>query len=258
MGVPTYRSVSQVNELERCGEAYRLGRIERVWKKPAAWLPQGTAVHYAAEMWEKSLRTMSLDEAQAAFRQSYTDEVARYAAVTPNFDYWERSGPYNPRTDIERRWGIGMGQVESYLNYYAARPDEVPDVFDGVLAVELQFDVEFGDVPVRGLIDKVTNLEPEDLKTGKKPGSDFQLATYAGALKVKYDIPFKTGRYWMAQQGKPTRDYDLTGWSIQRLADEYGQADQDIKAERFVPKPDPQTCMFCSVRSSCSYSMAPN
>lgn len=256
MGVPTYRSVSQVNELDRCGEAFRLARIVRAWKKPAAWLPQGTAVHHAAEMWEKSARTMSLAEAQEAFKQSYADEVASYAAITPNFDYWERSGPYGGRVDIERRWGIGLAQVESYLNYYAERPDNKPDVFDGVQAVELEFDVMFGDVPVRGLIDKVTDQEPEDLKTGKKPGSDFQLATYAGALNVNYGIPFKTGRYWMAQQGKPTRDYDLSGWSVQRLADVYGEADEQIKAENFVPKPDPETCQFCSVRSSCSFAMA--
>lgn len=256
MGVPTYRSVSQVNELERCGEAYRLGRIERAWKKPAAWLPQGTAVHYAAEMWEKSGRTMSLKEAQQAFSKSYTEEVAKYAETTPNFDYWERSGPYTGRVDIERRWLIGMEQVKAYIDYYQLHPEKVPWQSPDGLAIELAFDVEFGDIPVRGLIDKVEDGEPEDLKTGKKPGSDFQLATYAGALNVLYDLPFRTGRYWMAQQGKPTRDYDLTGWSVQRLADVYGEADQQIKAENFVPKPDPDTCMFCSVRSSCKYAMA--
>lgn len=256
MGVPEYRSVSQVNELERCPEAYRLGRIERAWKKPAAWLPQGTAVHYAAEMWEKSERTMSLEEAQQAFKESYSKEIAKYAETTPNFDYWERSGPYNGRTDIERRWGIGLEQVATYIGYYQRYPEKVPWRSPDGLAIELAFDVEFGGIPVRGLIDKVEAEEPEDLKTGKKPGSDFQLATYAGALNVLYDLPFKTGRYWMAQQGKPTIDYDLTGWSIQRLADVYGAADEIIKAENFEPKPDPDTCRFCSVRNSCSYSLA--
>lgn len=256
MSAPTYRSVSQVNELERCPEAYRLGRIERAWKKPAAWLPQGTAVHYAAEMWEKSGRTMSLAEAQAAFDESYTEEVKKYALITPNLDYWERSGPYNGRTDIERRWGIGMSQVAGYIAYYQANPHEVPSVYNGVPAVEFEFDVMFGDVPVRGLIDMVVDDQPRDNKTGKKPGSDFQLSTYAGALAVKFDVPFTKGDYWMAQQGKPTRPYDLTGWSVQRLADVYGEADEQIKAENFDPKPSVDTCMFCSVRSSCTYAMA--
>jgi putative RecB family exonuclease len=213
-------------------------------------------VHYAAEVWEKSERTMSLEEAQEAFKRSYSQEVGKYAETTPNFDYWERSGPYNGRTDIERRWGIGLEQVATYIGYYQRYPEKVPWRSPDGLAIELAFDVEFGGISVRGLIDKVEAEEPEDLKTGKKPGSDFQLATYAGALNVLYGLPFKTGRYWMAQQGKPTRDYDLSGWSIQRLADVYGQADQDIKAENFEPKPSTETCMFCSVRSSCSYSMA--
>lgn len=256
MGVPTYRSVSQVNELERCPEAYRLARIERSWKKPAAWLPQGTAVHYAAEMWEKSSRTMSLEEAQEAFKLSYSKEVAKYAETTPNFDFWERSGPYNGRTDIERRWGIGMEQVASYIAYYHRHPEEVPGVYNDVPAVELEFDVMFGETPVRGLIDMVVDDKPRDNKTGKKPGSDFQLATYAGALAVEFDVPFSEGDYWMAQQGKPTKPYDLSDWSIQRLADVYGEADQQIKAENFVPNPSVETCQFCSVRSSCNYAMA--
>lgn len=256
MGVPEYRSVSQANQMSRCPEAYRLSRIERVWQKPSAWLPQGSAVHYAAEMWEKSGRTMTLAAAQAAFDESYTEEVRKYAEKTPNFDFWERSGPYNGRVDIERRWGIGMAQVAAYIKYYQEHPEEVPDVYGGEPAVELSFDVKFGDVKVRGLIDMVVDDKPRDNKTGKKPGDDFQLATYAGALAVQYDVPFTTGDYWMAQQGKPTRPYDLSGWSVQRLADEYGAVDELIKSENFEPKPDPGTCQFCSVRSSCDYAMA--
>jgi putative RecB family exonuclease len=252
----TYRSVSQVNQMNRCGEAYRLTRIERAWQKPSAWLPQGSAVHYAAEMWEKSGRTMTLAEAQAAFDQSYTEEVRKYALVTPNFDYWERSGPYDGRTDIERRWGIGMSQVAAYIKYYEDHPEEVPTQTPDGPGIELEFDVKFGDIDVRGLIDMVVDWTPRDNKTGKKPGDDFQLASYAGALKVKYDVPFTKGDYWMAQQGKPTRPYDLTGWSIQRLADEYGEVDEKIRAEDFEPNPSTENCMFCSVRSSCTYAVA--
>jgi len=242
--------------MNRCGEAYRLARLEKVWQKPSAWLPQGSAVHYAAEVWEKSGRTMSLADAQKAFDQSYSQEVGKYAAITPNFQYWERSGPYDARTDIERRWGIGMAQVAAYVKYYQEHPEEVPSEYDGTPAVEFEFDVEFGDVQVRGLIDMVVDDKPRDNKTGKKPGDDFQLATYAGALAVKYDIPFTQGDYWMAQQGKPTRPYDLSQWSVQRLADEYGEVDQKIKAEDFVPNPSTENCMFCSVRNSCSFAMA--
>lgn len=251
-----YRSVSQYNQYDRCPEAYRLQRIERVWQKPSAWLPQGSAVHYAAEMWEKSGRTMSLAEAQDAFAKSYSEEVARYANITPNFAFWERSGPYDGRTDLERRWGIGMAQVAAYIKYYEEHPHEVPSVYEDVPAVEFSFDVKFGEVSVRGLIDMVVDDKPRDNKTGKKPGDDMQLGTYAGALAVKYDIPFTTGDYWMAQQGKPTRPYDLTGWSLGRLADEYGQLDENIRQERFDPKPSVDTCMFCSVRSSCTFAMA--
>jgi putative RecB family exonuclease len=254
--VPEYRSVSQVNELERCSYAYYLGRIERVWKKPAAWLAQGTAVHEAAELWEKSGRTMPVEQALDVFREAYQREINKSAEDTPNWHYWERSGPYSCPADVERRYGIGLTQTEAYLQYYTDIPEERPWVSPDGLAVELAFTVMFGDIQVRGLIDMVLeNGRPRDNKTGKSPGDDFQLATYAGILNVKYDIPFTSGDYWMAQLSGPTRPYDLTGWSVDRLADVYGEADRKIRAEEFTPNPSTKVCMFCSVRSSCEYAM---
>src|SRR5690606_29952771 len=68
--VVDYRSVSQLKQYQKCGYSYYLARIEREWERPAAWLPQGLAVHEAAEEYEKSGRTMSLDKMQDVFQES--------------------------------------------------------------------------------------------------------------------------------------------------------------------------------------------
>ena len=43
------RSVSQLNLYTRCPQAFKLSRIDKVWKKPAAWRAQGTSFHAVAE-----------------------------------------------------------------------------------------------------------------------------------------------------------------------------------------------------------------
>src|SRR3954469_19163368 len=94
------RSYSQLGAYDRCPYMYYLERVEKVWQRPAAWLPMGTAVHEAAERWELSGRTMSLEEAQQIFRDAYVRETNKYLDDTPNANHWFRSGPYKGPEDI--------------------------------------------------------------------------------------------------------------------------------------------------------------
>lgn len=250
-----YRSVSQVNDME-CGYRYYLSRVLRVWRKPAAWLAQGTAFHEAVERFEKSGRVMTPAEVVEAFSEAYDREIGLMSDITPNHSVWFASGPYRGAEDIERRYGLGTDQIAKYLDYVVAHPEDEISSVDGTPLVEAEYAVNFGDVEVRGYIDQVVLWTPRDLKTGKEPGSEFQLATYAWALNLKYDIPVTTGDYWMAQKGGPTKPYDLTEWSLQELVDIYGEADQKIREERFDPNPSEKVCTFCDVSSSCPFSLA--
>lgn len=253
--MPEYRSVSQAQAYTKCPYAYYLARIAKVQSRPAAWLPQGTAFHEMAEKLDLSEEAVTLDQAKAWFGDAYDAQVGRYGAQVPNLWAWFPSGPYKGPEDIERRYGIGMGQVESYYRYREAHPDERPVQINGNLAVELEFKVMFGDVEVRGFIDQVLSDRVRDLKTGKKPGNDFQLATYAKAVQVQYDYEVGIGDYWMAQKGKPTAPYDLSEWTLEALTEEYGKVDEGIRAERFDPNPSEDNCTFCDVRAHCEFKM---
>lgn len=249
-----HRSVSQVLQLERCGEAYRLQRLERAWEKPAAWFPQGTAVHKTVEEIEKSDRSLTLVEAEEVYKESYSQEVNRYAEKTPNLGMWFASGPYGGEADIERRWGKGLEQVGKYMTYIENHPK--PDVLDGRLAVELEFTVNFGDVEVRGFMDQSVKKKPVDVKSGNKPGDVFQLETYAGVMQKLYGIKPTSGFFWMGKTGKMTFPYDVSHVSEEYLADRYGAADLQIREERFDPDPEPSKCRFCTVALACKFSAA--
>lgn len=264
------RSYSQLGAYERCPYMYYLERVEKVWQKPAAWLPMGTAVHAAAEAWELSGRTMTLEEAQQVFRDSYSRETNRILAEVPNTKYWFASGPYKGDTDIARRFALGLGHVERYILWYEKHPAQKPITYqdaDGVdrIGVELPFRLNIGGVPVRGFIDWVGyndkgGLIVRDNKTGNTPGGPDQLATYALAVEARWALPdigvhVEEGDFFMTRTGKPTIPYALTKAVKVQLAEDFATMDEGVKAGNFPPKPEASKCMFCSVNGSCKYRM---
>jgi putative RecB family exonuclease len=259
--VSEHRSVSQLKLYERCPMAYKLSRLDKVWSRPAAWLAQGSAVHEAAEAYERSGRTMTLEQAQDVFRESYVTHIEAACEVTPNFEVWFKSGPYGGEVDIERRYQIGLEQVQKYLNWYESHPDEVIWVSpDGTPGIELGFDIDLDGVPVRGFIDAVIwdgeTLIVRDNKTGNTPGDDFQLAVYAVALAEQFGIERpKVGDYWMGKAGKPTYPYGLEEWSREAVTEKFKELEDNIQAGKFDADPEPSKCRFCDVSWACDFAV---
>lgn len=286
------RSVSQINQFTRCPMAYKLSRIDKVWARPAAWLPQGSAVHNVFEhvcLREFEGKPMPLEEARELFKEEYAKEIGEYAEETPNFDWWFWSGPYNGERDIERRFEVGLEQVDKFYKFLEGGVKGHPNgqkiwvTPDGKPAVELSFKIMLGADPscpvhshgiedddcdcgqtpimVRGFIDAVVelpdgSLRVRDYKTGATPGDDFQLAVYALAISMIYGIPMpETGDYYMAgkkgKPGKPTDPYDLTAWDRESITAKFYEVEEGIAAGKFEALPEESKCMFCDVNYSC-------
>lgn len=257
------RSVSQINQFTRCPMAYKLGRIDKVWARPAAWLPQGTAFHAVAEVYEKALaegREMSLERAVELFKEEYAKDIGVMCAETPNFDWWSHSGPYNGERDIERRFHIGIEQIEKFVEWRRTKGQKVWVTPDGTPAIELSFNIELDGIRVRGFIDAVVEVDGElrvrDYKTGNKPGDDFQLGVYALAVAMTYGVEApRTGDYFMAgKKGKRaviTDPYDLTEWTRERITERFHEVEELIQAGTFEALPEPDKCNFCDVSYNC-------
>lgn len=256
----TYRSWSQLEQFDRCPHAYMLARLERVWKKPAAWLPMGSAVHSAAEAWEKSGRTMPKEEVRQTFRDEYKSEVDGYLEETPNPRYWQSSGPYDGEADIPRRYKVGLEHVDRYLAWYEKHPEEVIWITpDGVPAIELEFKLDLGGVEVRGMLDQavhkpgVSKVVARDIKTGNSPGKVEQLSL-AGVAITAADpstVPAK-GDFLMTKTGYPTYPYDLVNVDV--LTEKFVTMNDSVLAGNFPPKPDDAKCERCDVRNSCRFA----
>lgn len=257
---PRLRSVSQLQQYEKCPHAWFLQRVQRAWQRPAAWLPQGSAVHATIEWWERGGRTASLEDAQAVFAQEYAKEVWSYSRETPNFEWWFPSGPYKAQEDLPRRFRIGIEQVAKYIRWATGHPEEVVWFTpDGEPAIELHFDIEIDGALVQGYIDLIVEvdgvLRVRDHKTGNSPGDDFQLGVYSVAVDETFGVKPEVGDYWMGKPGKPTHPFDLSDWTKNEVSRRFLELEENIQAERFDPDPDPDKCRFCSVSFACKYSM---
>ncbi|BBX09464.1 RecB family exonuclease [Mycolicibacterium aichiense] len=130
------RSVSQLNQYTRCPMSYKLARIDKVWARPAAWLPQGTAFHTVAEVIEKARmegRDVTLERAEEIFREEYAKDIGALCDETPNFEWWFWSGPYNGEADIERRFHIGLEQINKFMAWRETQGQEIwmtPEIRD--------------------------------------------------------------------------------------------------------------------------------
>lgn len=254
-----YRSYSQLQQYNRCPLSYKLARIDRVWRKPAAWLSQGSAEHEAFEARELSGRTLSLEATKEVYAEAYQRIVNEMTEQTPYFRDWFRSGRYGGKEDVERRFLLGLDQIESYFAWYDAHPEEVPWITpDGRLAVELEFDVMFGSVRVKGFIDfvgldELRRLMPRDNKSGNKPGEIEQLGVYRAALMTMYPDHevSQWGDFWMGKFGKPTPRKDLSAYTVESVTEMFEALEDNIRSERFDPDPEDSKCMFCDVKASC-------
>ena len=253
-----HRSVSQYNTYQRCPYSYKLQRLDKVWQRPAAWLAQGSAVHEAAEAWERSNREMSLDETQNVFRESYSKHINEACEITPELNSWFASGPYRGEQDIERRYQIGLQHVETYQNYYKNNPEEVIwiDPNTGEPGIELGFDIVLDGVLVRGFIDAVISFDGDiivrDLKTGNKPGDEFQLATYAVGINEMYNIQPNKLEYFMTKSGT-TVAHPIDGWDKDKITGMFKELESNIQEGLFPPKPSKAVCNFCDVSDSCEF-----
>lgn len=259
--VQKHLSVSQYNTFVRCPYSWYLQRVKRVWVRPASWLSQGLGVHKAMEEWEKSGRELNLDQLRSIYVDEYCRSVNEQAEITPDFTWWFGSGPYDGEQDIERRFKIGLEQLEKLVQYSLDDPDtKIWSTPDGDQAIELEFHVKLGDQNVKGFIDQIVEtpkgLVCRDIKTGAKPGDIFQLTVYAEAMKILYDVDVVGGDYFMGKTGKPTKLIPIRPSDRADVHEQFDWLAGEIVQGNFEPKPEVSKCRMCSVKDSCEYRYA--
>lgn len=248
------RSVSQVDQYEKCSWQFYLQRVERVVPRPAAWSFQGTAFHSAAEKFEKEHREPSEEEMVQLFSDQYSAMVNGAMHKEPNLSRWMTAMKKPAGQDIEDRYRLGQQQVRDYVKWSMENKPAIACVDDGKgnskMGLELYFKVELGGVVVRGYIDQLLKKRVRDLKTGSTK-SHFQLETYKVAVEKQFGEEVNRGDWYFGKTGKLSRPVDLSEVTEDQVAARYVEMDQGVKAGRFEANPGFH-CQFCGVAWACS------
>lgn len=241
----------------------RLERIARVPQRPAAWTIAGTAAHAGIEAWENSGRELTMPELEDIVVISYREQ-ANMLLEGWGLEYWITGGKKKAEDDLSDREDKAVLQVNDYCAW-AISQDHLWKVKES----ELEFNIMFGDVPVKGYIDQVIEwvdgrLTPRDIKSGtKKPASPIQLSVYGHAIEEIYDVEVEEADFIMLMNpsGRVARSqtvevvtYDLTqepSYHRPFLDQMFRDADRGIEAGIFIPNPSDSCERICSVSQFC-------
>ncbi|MGN7135817.1 RecB family exonuclease [Streptomyces pseudogriseolus] len=249
------RSVSQVEQYEKCPRQYELQRIERVRPRPAAWSHQGSAFHTAIEKYEESGRSLTADQVADLFSEDYSRRVNASLQEEPNLDRWLTAGT-DGQSDIEGRYVLGLEQTRGYVAWAEEhKPSIWKDQVTGKLGIERHLTAEIGGVNVQGYVDQLLarpkgGVRVRDLKTGSTK-SKFQLQTYGVLVRKVLGLPVADADWYMAKTGGLSRPVDLTDVTEEAVAERFVSMDQGVKAGDFPPRPGFH-CRFCDVSHACS------
>lgn len=254
------RSVSQWKSLTTCGERYRLERMHRkdLPTRPAAWTIGGSAFHEAVMDWEKGRRRDDLAE---LFVKHYDRMVEEEKVKQPNLKLWMKPPrTKETETDIKNyRKRFLEKDIPNYLKRMEEAEWEIAELPSGELALELEFEMQFGEVTVRGALDriqwwpKLNANAMEDLKTGSPDSDDDhrQLGLYRIAAAEVYDIDLVWGRYWYTKLDRPSDSWvDLSRYTREYFEEEFAKVDAIIANNLFLANPG-KSCGICSVRPWC-------
>ncbi|WJV49927.1 RecB family exonuclease [Streptomyces flavofungini] len=255
MGIETAtRSVSQVEQYEKCPYRFYLRRVVRIPPRPAAWSIQGTAFHAACEAYERSERVMTCEEVADVYSETYTDLTRAALSRTPDTEHWLRAKGEGTQ-DIEDRYALGVAQTRAYVEWALGRESGIWRDSRGVPAIELHLTAPLGGVIVQGYIDQLTTdeagaLNVRDLKTGTTR-SKFQLATYGALVRAALGEEVNRGDWYMAKTGKPSRAVDISEGAGHKVSEKFRAMDEGVKRGDFPAKAGFE-CRFCDVSHACS------
>lgn len=262
-----HRSYSQLDQVRRCGESYRLARIEKVPERPNMPAVFGKVFHTVSEELDRLLHAERgqirgsdyfVQAVESLTNETLTSEVEKASSKYGPVDTWLY---YGKQTFDVWVADILPRTIRNYVEWRLSRTDlSLAEIPGFGLAIEVPFLVRFGEVAVRGYVDRVLvghNGVPFvfDLKSGRKPETIEQLAIYRIALGVQYGLDCRWGGYLYDIKGTPTfvGPYDLAAFPDDKLVQNFAKANGIIEAGLFTAKPQ-EFCFHCGVREHCEFT----
>lgn len=255
MSIP-HLSYSSVNSFDRCPKAYQLSRVIGAQPLPAVYFALGTAVHEITEDMDRAKESTTTHPnvnwyTGDDFRAVYFSEINKGLAKEPDIMKWLCGGSDGPRAAAELALETGPRCIENWKGFTS----EVFQVTDIELNVTCRLPGMY--LKTKGYIDRIGNHEKYgrmivDIKTGKNKPKDKgkQLKDYAALLTAATGEVVDKGAYFMAQEGKMSKVYDLSDSTPETLGSENKAKLQEMNASDYEARIE-FTCKFCDQQLNC-------
>lgn len=211
---------------------------------PAWYFMGGTAVHKATEDNDLGFPSRTWDN-------YFYPEVEEALRIEPNVHEW-MSGGSKDDPDTGDKWNVIGPTCIANWQYFAATEFVVRDI-----EVEVTTTLPGLWFPVKGFVDRVGHHKEHgemiiDIKTGKNLPKDkgLQLGVYSALYEHRYGIRIDTGAYYMAREGRLSRPYDLSSYTIDKVAGMFRATALEVSEGKYPAKQE-YTCRFCDQRLNC-------
>lgn len=200
-------------------------------------------------------------DTQKIWDEAFLAQIAEVEAKSgSNPNDWRKGGratKANPDKEDKAWWDEnGKKMLDDFIQSYKSNGWKVWVTPQGIPAIELGVNVNFGDVLIKGYIDLVFensdgSLTVVDLKTGAStPESSMQLGVYASAIEKTFGIRPQYGAYYSARSAMLEPSAGIERWTYPLLTEMFRQFEAAVQAEIFLPNIG-MSCRTCGVKDYC-------
>lgn len=257
---PEWVSHSALAQYLRCGEQYRLERIEKVPHPPAWYFIGGKAVHLATQwMDERDAYPYTDNQLAHLWSEAYDEEISKAFQEWPDDAEWLQAG----RRGAEQGYTYwDLRGLLAVVAWQAWRQDP-ENTFD-IVSIEEDVEVSLpSGIILKGYIDRVLHDQSWvydgdqrlahvlDIKTGtKRPASPLQLGFYKIGYEAKHpDRHVMGGSWWMAKDGKAF-EVDISHITVDTLDRYATKYFKGVEQKVFIPNLG-DACFFCPFKKEC-------
>lgn len=150
----------------------------------------------------------------------------------------------------------GRKMFYDFVNVWQESHMEIWTSPQGVPGVEIEFNINFDEVPVKAFADLIAvlptgELAVVDFKTGKYvPDNAMQLGVYACCMEMVFGIRPTRGFYYSARKAQFVEVGGLDRWTIPVLSDMFKKFAKGLEEEIFLPNIG-MSCSTCGVKEYC-------
>lgn len=192
-----------------------------------------------------------------AFNEAIGEEQEKSSSNPVDWRTGGRATKAYPDKENGDWWNVkGLEMFETFTQWWGNSGWSVWHTPEGVPGLELEMNVNYGEIPVKAFVDMFAitadgELVVVDFKTGNyMPDSNMQLGLYACSMEKTFGVRPSHGYFYDARKGMLLPTKNLDRWTFELFTDMFKQFATGVENQIFLPNLG-MNCRSCSVGDYC-------